>query len=91
MLWPRAGAKARTRSERLGVNGDRDAGRPDGSGVVVGYVAQQEHPHHGQQESAGEEEESGVADGEFQSGAEPWASIHECCQGGRCPVPVSIR
>ncbi|GHB05029.1 hypothetical protein GCM10010346_30020 [Streptomyces chryseus] len=42
----------------------------------VRYVAQQKHPHHGQQESADNGEEPGVAEGEFQAGAEPWASTH---------------
>ena len=71
---------------RGGGEGMQEVGAvgPGGAGAVR-YVAQQEHPDHGQQESTGEEEKSGVADGEFQSGAEPWASIHEYCQGGRGP------
>ena len=66
MLWPRRGRRRASRSLRLGL--DRTS---PGTPVAVGYVAQQEHPDHGQQESTGNEEESGVAHGEFQSGAEP--------------------
>jgi hypothetical protein len=64
-----------------------DPGGAGGTGRRVRYVAQQEHPDHGQQESADDDDESGVAEGELQSRAEPWASLHEWAVS----MPVSIR
>ena len=82
VLWPRWG---RSRAEDDGSGWAGSQVEPlfmAPSGVVRVAGAAQEHPSHGQQESAGEEKEPGVADGEFQPGAEPCASVHE---------PVSIR
>lgn len=45
-------------------------GDPEQALGVVGDVAQQEQPHHGQQYGTGDENESGIAEGEFQARAE---------------------
>ena len=76
------GAKARRRSERSGTPGGRVRSR------IVGYVAQQEHPHDGEQQGAGEHEEAGVAEGELEANAQPGRSIHGLPPRVRC---VSMR
>ena len=43
---------------------------------TVGYVAQQEHPHDGEQQGAGDHEEAGVAEGELEANAQTRGSIH---------------
>ena len=65
------GAKARRRSERLGT--ERAGSDQD---LAVGYVAQEEHPHDGEQQGAGEHEEAGVAEGELEANAQARGSIH---------------
>jgi hypothetical protein len=68
-----------------GVHKEVAVGRdPEKALRVVGYVAQDEPPHHGQQESVGDGEEPGVAEGEFQPGAEPPTPTHVYCRGRWC-------
>ena len=47
-----------------------------GSHEDLGDVAQEEHPHDGEQQDAGEHEEAGVAEGELEANAQAWGSIH---------------
>ena len=75
------GAKASRRSERSGPRGP-------GPTSDVGYVAQQEHPHDGEQQGAGEHEEPGVAEGELEANAQARGSIHGPRSRRR---PVSMR
>ena len=77
------GTNARWRSERLGLTGPEF---PAGTNTV-GDVAQQEHPHDGEQQSAGEHDEAGVAEGELEANAQPGRSIH----GPVASAPVSMR
>ena len=42
----------------------------------VGDVAQEEHPHDGEQQGAGDHQEPGVAEGELEANAQPRGSIH---------------
>ena len=70
------GAKARRRSERVGTEGA-------GSITTVGDVAQQEHPHDGEQQGAREHEEPGVAEGELEANAQTGGSIHGLSAGRR--------
>ena len=50
----------------------------------VGYVTQQEHPHDCEQQGAGNHEEAGVAEGEFDANAQAGRSIHRRLPGLRC-------
>ena len=57
----------------------------DDDGLASGHVSQEEHPHGAEQQGAGEHEEAGVAEGEFEANAQTGGSIH-----GLLPhVPVS--
>jgi hypothetical protein len=53
---------------------------------VVGYVTQQEHPHDGEQRDAGEHEEAGVAEGEFEANTQTRGSIDGPVPHARCLV-----
>ena len=65
------GAKARRRSERVGLKGPGPI-----EDRTVGYVAQQEHPHDGEQQGTGDHEEAGVAEGELEADAQTRGPIH---------------
>ena len=54
----------------------------------VGDVAQQEQPHGGEQQGAGEHEEARVAEGEFEANAQTRGSIHGLLPRARCLVGV---
>ena len=43
---------------------------------TIGDVTQEEHPHGGEQQDAGEHEKAGVAEGEFEANAQTRGSIH---------------
>ena len=51
-----------------------------------GDVSQEEHPDSGQQQGAGEHEEAGVAEGEFEANAQTRGSIHGLLPPARCLV-----
>ncbi len=83
------GTKARRRSERLGNDGPGP-----NEDHTVGYVAQEEHPHDGEQQGAGEHEEAGVAEGELEADAQPGRSIHGLLPqrpaSMRYPTPATV-
>ena len=69
----------RPRSEgvqEVGAVGNTHEGAVSATSTPVGDVAQQEHPHGGEQQGAGEHEEAGVAEGELEANAQPRGSIH---------------
>ncbi len=76
----------RHRSERVqevGAGGTEAAGNEaagSSDDLTVGYVAQEEHPHDGEQQRAGDHQEAGVAEGELEANAQTGGSIH-----GRLP------
>ena len=78
------GAKTCRRSERMGTERGRRVGAAEER--PVGDVAQEEHPHGGEQQGAGEHEEAGVAEGELEANAQPGGSIHGPLPRARCPV-----
>ncbi len=57
----------------------------------VGDVTQEEHPHGGEQQGAGEHEEAGVAEGELEANAQTRGSIHGLLPHARCLGAVSMR
>ncbi len=59
-------------SSEVGAVGNGGAG-PD---QELGYVAQQEHPHDGEQQGAGDHDEAGVAERELEANAQARGSIH---------------
>ena len=72
--------EGRLRSERVQEVGAVGTGRRERSAGSdagpLGYVAQEEHPHDGEQQGAGEHEEAGVAEGELEANAQTRGSIH---------------
>jgi hypothetical protein len=62
----------------VGAIGDERAG--DAARSVedqdLGDVAQQEHPHHGEEQGPGDHEEAGVAEGELEADAQARGPIH---------------
>ena len=83
------GAKA---SQEVGAVGDeRRRGRPGMQHRAVGHVAQQEHPHGGEQQGTGEHEEPGVAEGELEANAQPGRPIHARAPSRPASGPVSMR
>ena len=62
--------EASRRSERSGTRG------PGRSYQDVGHIAQQEHPHDGEQQRTGEHDQTGVAEGELEADAQARGSIH---------------
>ena len=60
------GAKASQEVGAGGTYGDHAVGES----CAVGYVPQEEHPHDGEQQDAGEHEEAGVAEGELEANAQ---------------------
>src|SRR5271170_6324649 len=48
----------------------------DNDGLASGHVAQQEQPHGDEQQTTGEQDEAGIAEGEFEANAQTWGSIH---------------
>ena len=62
-------------AQEVGAGRDR-TGRRVRQDLAVGHVAQQEHPHDGEQQGAGEHEEAGVAEGELEANAQTRGSIH---------------
>ena len=89
-----ASTSGRGRSEdaqEVGPDGE-DTGDCDGVRVTrVGDVTQQEHPHGGEQQGAGEHEEAGVAEGELEADAQPGRSIHGRLPHVRLSGCVSMR
>ena len=77
------GAKARS---EVGPVGKTPRVRCDVSDRTVGDVAQEEHPHGGEQQGAGEHEEAGVAEGELEANAQTRGSIHGPLPHARCLV-----
>ena len=53
---------------------------------TVGDVTQEEQPHGAEQQGAGEHEEAGVAEGEFEANAQTGGSIHGLLPRARCPI-----
>ena len=64
---------------------DRELGMR-GRHRTVGHVAQEEHPHDGEQQGAGDHEEPGVAEGELEANAQARGSIHGLLPRARCLV-----
>ena len=80
-----AGAKSRRRPDRSGASGAA-ASHEQRRCAWVGDVSQEEDPHGGEQQGAGEHEEAGVAEGEFEANAQTGGSIHGLLPGARCLV-----
>ena len=58
----------------------------DDDGLASGHVAQEEHPHRAEQQGAGDHDEAGVAEGEFEANAQTRGSIHGLLPHARCLV-----
>mgnify|MGYP006198358415 CR=1 FL=1 len=59
---------------------------PGSDDRAVGYVSQEEHPHDGEQQDAGDHQEAGVAEGELEANAQTRGSIHGLLPHVRCLV-----
>ena len=79
-----AGAKSRRRAPRPGYMTTCCA--VDDDGLASGYVSQEEHPHGAEQQGAGDHDEAGIAEGEFEANAQPRGSIHGLLPHARRPV-----
>ena len=80
-----AGAKSRRRRATAGPNEDVSC-QWTMDGLAPGHVSQEEHPHGAEQQGAGEHEEAGVAEGEFEANAQTRGSIHGRLPHARCLV-----
>ena len=74
--------------QEVGADGKntRSAGAGAAQDRLVGDVAQEEQPHGAQQQDAGEHEEAGVAEGEFEANAQTRCSIQGLPSHARCLV-----
>ena len=61
-------------ADEVGTAGAEGSGSYRITGIR--HVAQEEHPHDGEQQGAGEQDEPGVAEGEFEADAQARGSIH---------------